>query len=94
MSQLLGTRPDTPDQRHVWRAGVAAIESHRARWSIEDPQVALGLEPDEPAQRLHYREVTQTVLAARAQLSGDVVLDRHLEVEREAPTLDQGLQLG
>lgn len=94
IGQFLGTRPDTPDERHAWRAGVAAIERYRARWSIDDPYVALGFEPDDLDQRLDYRHAAQAVLATRAHLSGDVVLDRDLEVERALPTVDQGLQLG
>jgi chromosome segregation ATPase len=57
---VLGPRPHGAVDRNRWERAATAIEDHRLRWHITDPDHPLGVEPADEIQR----EQRQRVLAA------------------------------
>jgi hypothetical protein len=73
-----------------WWQGAAAIERHRERHGITDPQRALGPEPQEGLPHAERRPVERAVEDARAELSHLARAHERWATARSEPGYDRG----
>jgi hypothetical protein len=64
----LGPPPPNPHARTTWRATASALERHRLRWNITDPDQALGTQMANPTQSDEQRRLRQSLDETRQQL--------------------------
>ncbi len=64
----LGPPPANPQQRIRWRAATRAIEQHRLRWNITDPDHALGRHLASPTRSDEQRRLEQHLAETRQHL--------------------------
>jgi chromosome segregation ATPase len=69
---VLGPRPPVRPERARWERAATAIEDHRLRWHITDPDHPLGVEPADQLQR----DQRQRVLAVIDQFQHEQQQDR------------------
>jgi hypothetical protein len=65
----LGPVPERPSRRRQWHRLAARIDEYRDTHNIHDPHVALGLEPDDLAQRAAWRELRHDLTDVERRLS-------------------------
>ena len=67
LEAALGPRPEHERPRARWREALRALEGHRLRYGIADPERALGPEPADPARAAHRRALAE-LREARARI--------------------------
>jgi len=63
LTRLLGPLPQTVTATERWQSAAGAIEGYRTRWAVTGPE-ALGPEPGDPEQRVHWQTTVATVGSA------------------------------
>jgi hypothetical protein len=53
--------PESTRGRRVWRHAAAEIEHYRRSYQVTDPHLALGFEPQDPAQRADRQRVRTAI---------------------------------
>jgi conjugative relaxase-like TrwC/TraI family protein len=59
--EALGPVPESTRGRRVWRHAAAEIEHYRRSYQVTDPHLALGFEPQDPAQRADRQRVRTAI---------------------------------
>ncbi len=72
----LGTPPNDPRDRALWRQAAHAVENYRLRWNVTGPNRPLGDEPSDPLQQAEHRWVASTLAWYRRELTRDRQLGR------------------
>jgi hypothetical protein len=70
-----------PTQRRAWRDAVLTLEAYRARWGIDDPEVAIG-EATQAGQRDEWRAAGQAINEARHSIR-DTSHTLHVDQDRD-----------
>ena len=86
----------SPSDRSAWRAGAAAIETFRRRWSIDDPEHAFG---DRSAVLARGNgaagDLAETKLEVRAAVRAlDLATPARARRTREVPDRSRAVTLG
>ena len=81
--EALGPVPASTRGRRAWRQGAAEIEHYRHTYGITDPNRALGLEPNDRAQRADRQRARRAIDRVQAkQRAADRTHDRQDSSER------------
>jgi hypothetical protein len=59
--ELLGLVPDSTRGRRAWRQAATQVQEYRTTYNVHDPELALGREPRDPAQRAAWRRARGAV---------------------------------
>jgi len=78
----LGTPPSDPHARTTWRATARALERHRLRWNITDPDQPFSTEIASPTQSDEQRRLRQRLDETRQQLDPHVRRHRRRGLSR------------
>jgi hypothetical protein len=81
--EALGPVPESTRGRRVWRQAAAEIEQYRRSYHINDPDRALGSEPNDPAQRADRQRARTAIERVQAkQRAADRTRDTQPTSER------------